>query len=107
MRVSYGRGGELRPSGQISDAAPNELIIVSGDKLSFFDTGTKNVKQSELLSNVDFHLNPNSVTAGHQCFIAGLIRVPDDVISCRILHPSKAIYLLQKWKKKWFPETRK
>ena len=38
-------------------------------------------KQSELVFNVYFHLNPNYLTVWHQLFIAGLIKVPDDVIS--------------------------
>ena len=43
----------------------------------------KKFKQSELVSNVYFHLNPNCVTVQLfiQVFIAGLIKVSDDVIS--------------------------
>ena len=42
-----------------------------------YDTQTKKVKRSEMVSNVYFHLNPNCVTVQHQFFIAGLIKVPD------------------------------
>ena len=47
---------------------------------SYYDTVTKKVKQSDVVSNVYFHLNPNCVTVRHQFFIPGLIKVPDDVI---------------------------
>ena len=70
VKVCYGCGGELKPSGRIPDP-PNDLVIVSGDKRSYHDTQTKKVKQSELVSNVYFHLNPNCVTVRHQFFIAG------------------------------------
>ena len=80
MKVCYGCGGELKPGGRIPDP-PNDLVIVSGGKRSYYDTQTKKVKQSELVCNVYFHLNPNCVTVRHQFFIAGLIKVPDDVIS--------------------------
>ena len=80
VKVCHGCGGELKPSGRLPDP-PNDLVIVSGDKRSYCDTQTKKVKQSELVSNVCFHLNPNCVTVRRQFFIAGLIKVPDDVIS--------------------------
>ena len=79
VRVCYGCGSELKPRGCIPDP-PNDLIIVSGDKRSYYDTVTKKVKQSDVVSNVYFHLNPNCVTVRHQFFIPGLIKVPDDVI---------------------------
>ena len=82
VKVCYGCGGELKPGGRIPDP-PNDLVIVSGDKRSYYDTQTKKqkFKQSELVSNVYFHLNPNCATVQHQFFIAGLIKAPDDVIS--------------------------
>ena len=79
VKVCYGCGGELKPGGRIPDP-PNDLVIVRGDKRSYYDR-QKNGKQSELVSNVYFHLNPNSITVRHQFFIAGLIKIPDDVIS--------------------------
>ena len=72
VRVCYGCGSELKPRGCIPDP-PNDLIIVSGDKRSYYDTVTKKVKQSDLVSNVYFYLNPNCVTVRHQFFIPGLI----------------------------------
>ena len=80
MKVCYGCGGELKPGGRIADP-PNDLVIVSGDKRSYYDTQTSKVKQSELVSNVYFLLvYPNCVTVRHQFFIAGLIKVPDYAI---------------------------
>ena len=68
VEICYDCAGELKPGGRIPDA-PNDLVIASGDKRSYYDTQTKKFKQSELVSNVYFHLNPNCV------------KVPDDVIS--------------------------
>ena len=79
VRVCYGCGSESKPRGCILDP-PNDLIIVSGDKRSYYDTVTKKVKQSDLVSNVYFHLNPNCITVRHQFFIPGLITLPGDVI---------------------------
>ena len=79
VRVCYGCGTELKPCGRIPDP-PDDLVIVSGDKRSYYDTLTKKVKQSDLVSNVYFHFNPNCVTVRHQFFIPGLIKLPDDVI---------------------------
>ena len=78
VKVCYGCGGELKPDGRIPDP-PHHLVMVSGGKRSYYDTQTKKVKQSELVSNIYFHFNPNCVR--HQFFMAGLIKVPDDVIS--------------------------
>lgn len=73
VKVCYGCGGELKPSGRIPDP-PNDLIIVSGDKRSYYDTQTKKVKQSELVSNVYFHLNPNCVTVRISFSLLDLLR---------------------------------
>ena len=80
MKASYGCRGELKPGGRIPDP-PIDLVIVRGDKRSYYDTQTKKVKQSELVANAYFPLNPNFVSVRHQFFIARLIKVPDDVIS--------------------------
>ena len=56
MKVCYGCGGELKPGGRIPDP-PYDLVIVSGDKRSNYDTQTSKLKQSELVSNVYFYLN--------------------------------------------------
>ena len=77
LRGYYGCGRGLKPSGQIP-YRPNNL-------LSLVETNAPIVirkqKQSELVSNVYFHPNPNYITLRHQFFIVGLIKVPDDVIS--------------------------
>ena len=73
VKVCYGCGGELKPSGRIPDP-PNDLIIVSGDKRSYYDTQTKKVKQNELVSNVYFHLNPNCVTVRISFSLLDLLR---------------------------------
>ena len=65
VKICYGCGGELKPGGRIPDP-PNDLVIVRGDNRPYYDTQTKKVKQSELVSN--FHLNPNCVTVRHQFF---------------------------------------
>ena len=73
VKVCYGCGGELKPSGRIPDP-PNNLIVVSGDKRFYYDTQTKKVKQCELVSNVYFHLNPNCVTVRHQFSLLDSLR---------------------------------
>ena len=43
VKVCYGCGGELKPGGRIPDP-PNDLVIVSGDKRSYYDTQTKKIQ---------------------------------------------------------------
>ena len=41
VEVCCGCAGEFKPGGRIPDA-PNDLVIVSGDRRSYYDTQTKN-----------------------------------------------------------------
>ncbi len=79
VRVCYGCGVELKPRGMIPES-PHDLIIISGDKRSYYDATIKAMKQNQHVSNVYFHLNPNCVTVRHQFFIPGLVRVPEDLV---------------------------
>ena len=79
VRVCYRCGVELKPRGMIPES-PHDLIIISGDKRSYYDATIKAMKQNQHVSNVYFHLNPNCVTVRHQFFIPGLVRVPEDLV---------------------------
>ena len=79
VRVCYGCGGELKPGG-ITPESPEDLVIVSGDERSYYDTTSNTMKQNQHVSNVYFHLNPNCVTVRHQFFIPGMVRVPQDLV---------------------------
>ena len=60
---------------------PSDLVIVSGNKRSYYDRQAKQIKQSDAITNIYFHLTPTSVTLKHRYSIAGLIKAPDDLIS--------------------------
>lgn len=59
---------------------PSDLVIVSGDKRSYYDMQAKQIKQSDAITIIDFHLTPTCVTLKHRYSIAGLIKAADDLI---------------------------
>ena len=80
VRVCYGCGADLKPGGMIPES-PHDLVVISGDKRSYYDTTTTTMKQNQHISNVYFHLNPNCVTVRPQFFIPGLVKVPEILVS--------------------------
>lgn len=81
VKVCYGCGGELMKLDGCVTNPPSDLVIVSGDKRSYYDTQAKQIKQSDAITNVYFHLTPTCVTLKHRYFIAGLIKAPGDLTS--------------------------
>ena len=79
VRVCYGCGADLKPEGMMPEL-PHDLVVISRDKRSYYDTTTKTMKQNQHISNVYFHLNPNCVTVRHQFFIPGLVKVLEDLV---------------------------
>lgn len=60
VKVCYGCGGELMKPGGCVTNPPSDFVIVSGDKRSY-DTQAKQIKQSDAITNVSFHLTPTCV----------------------------------------------
>lgn len=81
VKVCYGCGGELMKPGGCVTNPPSDLVIVSGNKRSYYDTKAKQIKQGDAITNIYFHLTPTFVTLKHRYFIAGLIKAPGDLIS--------------------------
>ena len=69
----------MKPVGCVTNP-PSALVIVSGDKRSYYDTQAKQIKQSDEITIIYFHLTPTCVTLKHRSSIAGLIKAPDDLI---------------------------
>lgn len=70
----------MKPGGCVRNP-PSDLVIVSGNKRSYYDTQAKQIKQGDAITNIYFHLTPTCVTLKHWYSIAGLITAPDDLIS--------------------------
>ena len=69
----------MKPVGCVTNP-PSDLVIVSGDKRSYYDTQAKQIKQSDAITIIYLHFTPTCVTLKHRYSITGLIKAPDDLI---------------------------
>ena len=76
ISTCYGCRQPLKPNQSIS-REPVDVVIVGRARREYWKNGEKVI--SSELSNVYFHINPNSVAVKNAFFVPGLVQIPTDL----------------------------